>query len=94
MYIETIKRLNSIGHLVTILEMKKRSMFYFQLLNFKSSTSFDLVKVLGFITLETNKLFLSSKYLSIIYNENEGCVTISDTKPAWDRLFSSMLIEI
>jgi hypothetical protein len=32
-------------------------------------------------------------YLSLIRDENEGCVTISETKPASDQLDSSELIE-
>jgi hypothetical protein len=63
-------------------------------MNFKSSNNFDLVRVMEFITLETNKRYYSKRYLSIIHEENEGCVTISDTKPACDRPDSSKLFEI
>jgi hypothetical protein len=52
------------------------------------------VRVLEFITLETNKRYYFNRNLSIIHDENEGCVTISDTKPACDRLDSSKMIEI
>jgi hypothetical protein len=38
--------------------------------------------------------YYSNRYLSIVHEENEGCVTISDTKPACDRLDSRKLIEI
>jgi hypothetical protein len=69
-------------------------MFYFQVLNFRTLTSLDLVRVVEFVTLETNKRYNSNRYLSIIHDENDGCVTISDTKPACDRLDSSKLIEI
>jgi hypothetical protein len=69
-------------------------MFQFKVLNFKNSTSLDLHRVVEFVTFETNKPYFSNRYLSIIHDENEGCVTISDTKPACDRLDSSKLIEI
>jgi hypothetical protein len=49
---------------------------------------------LEIITLETKKRYYTNRYLSIIHDENEGWVTISDTKPACDRLDSSKLIEI
>jgi hypothetical protein len=50
--------------------------------------------ILEFITLETNKRYYSIWYLSIIHDENEGCVTISDTKPACDGLDTSKFFEI
>jgi hypothetical protein len=50
--------------------------------------------VLDFITIETNKRYYSNRYLSIIHEENEGCVIISDTEPDCERLGSSKLIEI
>jgi hypothetical protein len=55
---------------------------------------FYFVRVLAFITLETYKWYYSNRYLSIIYDENEGCVTTSVTKPACDRLQSVKLIKI
>jgi hypothetical protein len=47
-----------------------------------------------FIILETNKQYYSNRYLSIIYDEYEGCYSITVTKPACDRLDSSKLVEI
>jgi hypothetical protein len=69
-------------------------MFYFKVLNYKSSTSIDLVRVDEFVNFGTNKRYYSNRYLSVIHDENEDYVTISDTKPACDRLELSKLIEM
>jgi hypothetical protein len=38
--------------------------------------------------------YYSNRYLTIIHDSNDGCVTVSDNKPAYDRLDSIKLVEI
>jgi hypothetical protein len=49
---------------------------------------------LEIISLETNQQYNSNRYLTIIHDANEGCVTVSDNNPACERLDPVKVIEI